>query len=239
VPSAGGSSGAARFFWVLKPTAPFAGLREYSYFSKTMNRLLCGLLLLMGTLSCEYKRMDTRGMAQEMRDRKVKHVTPSQLTTLADLWGGRIVGQLNADVIESLRSPRLIDSLQTAYGARIQFESLGTLGRTGLDPKVQELYEAYRYTARQRQVPDPNVQKLQDGAQLLYSAPVVLTPKLGARWRTLPATEQQPLTRNFGFNPTDTAGTGRFLGLWSVTFQRKELILRVDAKDLKKLDSRP
>jgi hypothetical protein len=193
------------------------------------------ILLLAG---CETKRMDTRGMAQEMRDRKIKHVTPSQLTALADLWGGRVAGQLNQDLLASLQNPAQIDSLQTAYGATIRFETLDVLNRKDLDPKARELYEAYQYTARQRQVPDPNVQKLQDGAQLLYTAPVVLTPELGTRWQALLPPERQQLTQQFGLNPADTTGTGRFLGLWSVTFPRKELILRVSEKDLKKLDVR-
>lgn len=202
-----------------------------------MKRIL--LLLTLLTTGCEYKRMDTSGMAREMKDRKIKHVTPSQLTTLADLWGGRIAGYLNQNLVPALQNPAQIDSLQQAYGATIRFETFAVLRRPDLDPKAREVYEAYQYTARQRQVPDPNVQKIQDGAALLYTAPVVFSPELGTRWQALPAAERQRLTQEFGLNPADTAGTGKLLGLWSVTFPRKDLILRVDAKDLKKLDDRP
>lgn len=202
-----------------------------------MKNFLCLLALLL--TGCEFRRVDTQGMAQEMRDRKIKHVTPSQLTTLANLWGNRITEQLNEDLLTSLQNPALLDSLQRAYGATIRFETLGVLARPGLDPKARDVYEAYQYTARQRQVPDPNVQKLQGDTLLLYTAPVLLTPELGTRWQRVSVPQRQGLTRRFGLNPADTAGTGRFLGLWSVTFPRRELILRVGDKDLKKLDARP
>ena len=196
-------------------------------------------LLALLIWGCEFKRMDTSGMAREMKDRKIKHVTPSQLTTLADLWGSRIAQQLNQDFPTSMQDPAQIDSLEKAYGATIRFETFEVLNRADLDPKAREVYEAYQYTARQRQVADPNVQKLQNGADLLYTAPVVFSPEISTRWQALSDRERQALTQQFGLNPADTSGTGKFLGLWSMTFPRKELILRVDAKDLKKLDVRP
>lgn len=160
---------------------------------------LTGLLLAALLAGCNPKKLDTTGMAQEMRDRQPKRVTPSQLAALADEWGHQLADSLGQ------RPPTdttRIGSLARRYGADVRFFTLRQLAAQP-DPKVREVAAAYRYAADNRLSLDPNLQKLADGAAWLYTAPVRRGDSLA--------------------------------GFWAITFPRKELIRRVDKKELERL----
>lgn len=143
-----------------------------------MKKSLCLLFFLA---ACNPKRLDTAGMAQEMRDRQPKRVTPSQLAALADEWGRQLTDSLNQ------RPPAArTDTAQTAplarrYGAEVRFSTLHQLAAE-TDPKVREVAAAYRYAVSNRLGLDPNLQKLAGGAAWLYTAPVRRGDSLAGFW---------------------------------------------------------
>ena len=163
-------------------------------------------LFLLGTglllTACDPKKIDTQGMAQEMRNRQPKRVTPSQLAVLAAEWGSQLADSLDRRVNGGRRDTAVVHALARRYGADVRFFALDKT-ESSPDPKVREVLAAYRYTAKNHLPAEPNLQKIGDGAAWLYTAPVLQNDSLA--------------------------------GLWMMTFSRKELILRVDAKTLNKL----
>lgn len=139
------------------------------------------VLLFLLLAACNPKRLDTAGMAQEMRDRQPKRVTPSQLAALADAWGRQLTDSL------SQRPPaRLSDTAQTGplarrYGANVRFSTLDQLASES-DPKVREVAAAYRYAVNNRLNVEPNLQKLADGDAWFYTAPVRRGDSLVGFW---------------------------------------------------------
>jgi len=158
-----------------------------------------GLLLAALLAGCNPKKLDTTGMAQEMRDRQPKRVTPSQLAALADEWGHQLADSLDQ---RPLTDTARLGSLARRYGADIRFLTLKQLA-SERDPKVREVAAAYLYAVNNRLSLDPNLQKLADGTNWLYTAPL---------------RKHDSLT-----------------GFWAITFSRKELLRRVDNKDLERL----
>lgn len=152
--------------------------------------------------ACNPKKLDTGGMAQEMRDRQPKRVTPSQLAALADEWGQQLADSLNQRLPASLTDTTLTNPLARRYGADIRFSTLNQLAARP-EPKVREVAAAYLYAVQNRLDVEPNLQKLADGNEWLYTAPVKQDDSLS--------------------------------GFWAITFPRKELIRRVDAKGLGRL----
>ena len=165
-----------------------------------MKKILFLSLLLA---ACNPKRLDTAGMAQEMRDRQPKRVTPSQLAALADEWGRQLTDSLNQRLPTALTDTAQTGPLARRYGAAIRFSTLKQL-TAHPDPKVREVAAAYLYAVNNRLDVDPNLQKLADGAEWLYTAPVRQGDSLA--------------------------------GFWAITFPRKELLRRVDAKGLERLN---
>ncbi len=129
------------------------------------NLLILSLLLV----ACNPRKLDTGGMAQEMRDRQPKHVTPSQLATLADEWGRQLTDSLNRKLPGGQADTAITGPLSRRYSAQIEALTLRQLAARP-DPKVREVAAAYLYAARNRLALEPNLQKLQDGATWLYTA---------------------------------------------------------------------
>lgn len=162
------------------------------------------LVLSLILAACNPKKLETAGMAREMRDRQPKRVTPSQLAALADEWGQQLTDSLNQRLPASLTDTAQTGPLARRYGAAIQFSTLTQLAARP-DPKVREVAAAYLYAVNNRLTVEPNLQKLADGTEWLYTAPVRQSDSLA--------------------------------GFWTLTFSRKELLRRVDAKGLERLKS--
>lgn len=143
-----------------------------------MKKLLLFSFLL---LACNPKRLDTAGMAQEMRDRQLKHVTPSQLAALADEWGQQLTDSLNRLAPTGQPDTARTNPLARRYGAGVRVLSLRQLAAQP-DPKVREVAAAYLYAVGNRLPLEPNLQKLGDGTEWLYTAPVAQTDPTHRLW---------------------------------------------------------
>jgi|GEM_PF-6474978 len=140
-----------------------------------------GILLLLALTACNPQKLDTGGMAQEMRDRQPKHVTPSQLATLADEWGRQLADSFNRRLPVSRQDTALIGKLGRQYGAEAKFMTLRDLSAQP-DPKVREVAAAYHYAAANRLPAEPNLQKLDGGEYWLYTAPTAQSDSVGGFW---------------------------------------------------------
>ncbi|MCY7351208.1 MAG: hypothetical protein LH606_11155 [Cytophagaceae bacterium] len=144
------------------------------------NPTLFLLLIVFAFGACDPKKIDTKGMAQEMRNREPKRITPSQLAVLAAERGSQLADSLNR-LPDSPRDTAVVNNLARHYGAEVRFLTLDKPDADP-DPKVREVLAAYRYSAQNHLSAEPNLQKLKDGAVWLYTAPVLQSDSLAGLW---------------------------------------------------------
>ncbi|PQA53735.1 hypothetical protein [Siphonobacter curvatus] len=182
-------------------------------------------VLVVSTLlvtSCEFKRLDTAKMQQEIQNQKIKHVTSAQVSTLATEQGDAIGRVIDRQPIRALSTKALVDSLAQAYGARIEFVPVAQWNQPRFDAKTKEVFAAYRYNAEKQLPQENNIQKIGDGSEWLYTIPVVMTPELTTAINRKQLPTLQPQKEK------------ELLGLWAVHLSRKEIVRRIDPKTLEK-----
>ncbi len=188
---------------------------------------IVGCVLILGMLglnACEFKRMDTAKMKHDMENQQIKHVTSSQLSTLASEKGDEIGRILQSQPVRVLTTPALVDSLAKASASRIVFIPTQELSNPQTDVKIKEVFDAYQYSAEKHLSQETNIQKIGDGSEWLYTVPVVMTKEIEAA-----------LANKSISNPVIKAvPQNDLLGLWTIFLSRKELIRQIDPKKLEK-----
>lgn len=173
----------------------------------------------IGLISCEFKRLDTSRIQQEMKSQQIRQVTSAQVSAIASKWGERIGTALQKRPLHGVTSPQVADSLAKAFGARIRFVS--NLSDPSFDSKTKEVFDAYRYNADHHLPQENNLQKIGDGSEWLYTIPVTADKALidaGSAAGLPPSVREKDLA-----------------GVWAVYFNRKELIRLVSPKELDEL----
>lgn len=188
------------------------------------------LLLLFGAysfVSCD-ERADTRGYKEELKNRQIKRVTSEQVTALADIWGKNLSKILN----NNPQNANVADSLAKHYAAEIRFLSPKNFVDNKLNVVERQVLEAYQYNAISNITQTDNVQKLDDGGtKMLFTSPVFWSEALAK----LPQTQKKIFAERNQLDSLDFRKTGDWIGIWCMTFQKKELIRRTDMKALDKL----
>ncbi len=182
------------------------------------------LLLLISSCNLENRVGNTKALADEMNNRKIKRVTTAQLNTIADEWGKTIVDEAETALSKvlttsptlaqkycSLQSISTIDSLKERYGVEINLLTSNDLENKNFEMKEREVLGAYLYNLRNKIKPISNIQKLGDSV-LIYNAPVAANSTI-----------------------CKTCSVNEGLVVWRVKFNKQEIILRVDAKSLLKM----
>jgi membrane-associated HD superfamily phosphohydrolase len=184
--------------------------------------ILAGLLLM----ACN-ERIDTKAYKEELKTRQIKRVSSEQVTALSDIWGKNIVRILN----QRMGSNTAADSLAKRYVAQIRLLSVGQLAGTTLDATQRQILEAYQYNAQNNIPQTDNVQKLNGGEQMLFTSPVIWNEQLAK----LSPSQKTDLAKRYALDSLSYRKVGDWIGIWSIVFDKKELIRRTDAKALDKL----
>jgi hypothetical protein len=169
---------------------------------------------------------NTKALAEEMSNMKIKRVTNEQVVTIVDNWGQKIIKKAEKQLTFALskqpnQSARLcqlqnlppIDSLAKLYGATITLLTANDLQNSKLSAKEKEVLDAYLYNSENKLPQISNIQKLGDSV-LIYNSPV---PVNNLICETCALKKTTPLV------------------VWSVRFLRREIIRKVDAKSLLKM----
>ncbi|MBC7921351.1 MAG: DUF3365 domain-containing protein [Ferruginibacter sp.] len=221
-------------------------------------RRLVFLAVSAGCLACgnlKEKGYDTRAIADEIQNRKIKRVTSAQLEAAANEWGSQVARVAQRDLEDGLsaalarypleqaaaycdvaRLPRA-DSASRAYGAVLR--RIGLRHRPDsiapVDPALAtmegQLLDAYRYNAENKLPPSTNVQRIAD-KYLLFTSPVLLENPLcrrchGEAGPDLSPADYQKLTAQYNLDSLTNRKKGNLLGMWSITFEKKEMIKRM------------
>ncbi|CAG5012632.1 hypothetical protein DYBT9275_05215 [Dyadobacter sp. CECT 9275] len=186
------------------------------------------LLLTFSTvfLSCNSKRLDnTKELSKEIKASQIKRVTNTQLIYTVDEWGKKI-SQIAQKALEKeitafpdkagevCKNPETIPvlaALRKEYGVAIHLLTEADTASKILFPKEKELLQAYLYSAKNNPTSKDNIQQLNDSL-LVYNTPVpgdnVICKACAVSQKT-------------GF------------ALWRLLFDKKQIIRKLDAKQLK------
>jgi|GEM_PF-1299847 len=213
-------------------------------------------LLWAGITSCgnlKDKGYDTKAIAEEVKNREIKHITQAQLDAASTEWGGEItrMAQQNlAEVLTGVLSNHPIeeaaaycqvdsllkaDSLSQRYGASLERSSLRDLSPSSpLTTKEREVLDAYLYNAENKLEQRPNVQRLGNQA-LLYTSPILLQESVclrchGEAGKDITPADFQKLTTRYKLDSLVNRHTNDLLGMWRISFNKKEMIKNLDLK---------
>ena len=221
--------------------------RQAVFFAVSISCLACGNL--------KEKGYDTRAIADEVQNRKIKRVTPAQLEAAADKWGGRVARVAQQDLEKVLstalaqypleqaaahcsvaRLPR-VDSATRSYRAVLR--RIGRRHRPDsiarVDPALatmeEQLLDAYRYNAENNLPPSNNVQRIAN-KYLLFTSPILLENPLCLRCHGKVGPDRSPadhrkLTARYNLDSLTNWKKGDLLGMWTITFEKKEMIKRM------------
>lgn len=184
------------------------------------------LIISLSIAACNSKRLEnTKELSREIKASQIKRVTNTQLIYSADEWGKKIAQITEKTLANELakhpenagelcKNPGqipVIAALQKEYGVHIELLGPDALQNPTLAPKEKELFEAYLYSAKNKTSASDNVQQLSD-TLLVYNAPVSI---------------ENPVCK------ICMDGQEIQFALWRLLFNKKEIIRKLDAKQLK------
>lgn len=183
-------------------------------------------LALIAIWSCNTKRLDnTKELSREIKASQIKRVTNTQLVYTVDEWGKKIAQiaekalekeikanpEKAAETCKNLTKIPVLAALEKEYGVEIELLAESDTTNQKLFPKEKELLRAYIFSAKSNPTTQDNIQRLND-TLVVYNAPV---PADHAICKTCMSSEKIPFA------------------LWRLLFDKKQIIRKLDAKQLK------
>lgn len=168
---------------------------------------------------------NTKALSNEINASKIKRVTNTQLIYSADAWGKKIskiaekalANELEkhpekaGDLCQNLAGVPVIAALEKEYGVQVELLDLTDLKNPNLAPKERELLDAYLYSSKSKSVASDNLQQLSD-TLLVYNAPI---PTESLICKSCLPKDETPFA------------------VWRLLFNKKDIIRKLDAKQLK------
>ncbi len=192
------------------------------------------------------QRLPTGELADEVRNREIRHVTQGQITQAAMKMGETVSRgvqtALTRKLTAAIPAEGLVeagrycqqanlpgaDSLAKAYQADIRrYRLKGELDKKDLGDKAFQLLDAYRYSTEQNQSLDPGVQG--EGQFMLYSAPIPLDNAVclkchGQVGTDVSEADYRALSARYRLDSLVNYRTGQPIAVWLLRFPRKEVV---------------
>ncbi|ACT95308.1 hypothetical protein Dfer_4105 [Dyadobacter fermentans DSM 18053] len=184
---------------------------------------------LVGILTgCDFKSgriENTKELNREIKASQIKRVTNVQLVSSADEWGKKIA-QIAEKALRSeleknpdaglahcadLSGIPVVGALEKEYGVKVELLGTKDLKRADLHAKEREILDAYVYSAKSNAQAGDNLQQLND-TLLVYNAPL---------------SSESVICRKCMASQDTT------FAVWRLLFNKKEIIRKLDAKQLK------
>jgi hypothetical protein len=147
------------------------------------------LLALFTTTACSPEQDPRRRkfITDELKNRKIKRVTDSQLLGAANSFGKTAVEKLQNELLNNYEAGKPFDCKATSYiKAKIDLQYVLTYRivceatQTTFD-KEKQLWQAYQYNAQQELELTDNLQKI-DNEAIIYTSPITLNGQLVGMW---------------------------------------------------------
>jgi hypothetical protein len=192
-----------------------------------MKRLLVTVLLLVTLCGCDSggRVENTKALSNEIKASQIKRVTNTQLIYSANEWGKKI-----AEIAEKALSERIkkdpgqaqqlcgdlsqiaiVAALEKEYGVQIQLLGANDIKNPELAAKEREILDAYLFSAKGKSTSGDNLQQLND-TLLVYNAPLSAES---------PVCKECMKDQEIPF------------AVWRLLFSKKEIIRKLDVKQLK------
>lgn len=211
------------------------------------------MAILVGNFGCdtiENRGINTKAVADEIRNREVKHITQAQIMATAYQWGGLLSDTLSKALVAQMRAVEKYPVLEAAQYCNLQrlkptpglakkyqadFRRIrlkGTSNGTALDPLETQLLDAYRYNTEQKLPLSNNVQRA--NTRLLFTDPILVTDQVclrchGKVGETLNADDYGQLKKMHVMDGLVGYSMGQPLAILRVRFDQKELIKNIEA----------
>ncbi|HWV28223.1 MAG TPA: hypothetical protein VN038_01165 [Dyadobacter sp.] len=193
-----------------------------------MKRIICIAMLAVALTSCDFKSgriENTKELNREIKASQIKRVTNVQLVSSADEWGKKISqiaekslkGELEKNPDAGLAHCRdlngipVIAALEKEYGVKVELFGINDVKRADLHAKEREILDAYAYSAKSSTQAGDNLQQLNDSL-LVYNAPIAAGSIICKKCM---------------------ASQDTTFAVWRLLFNKKEIIRKLDAKQLK------
>ena len=145
------------------------------------------VLLTVFFCACNPERVKyTNELKQEMADSKIKRITNADLVETVDNLGGKVSAVIEKELTTQLQKttnpveraklcqlqnlPRT-KAIMQSYMLDIRLLGTADIQNKSLNSKEREIIDAYLYSAKQKQQPISNIQKISD-TLFVYNAPV-------------------------------------------------------------------
>lgn len=217
-----------------------------------MNRIVICAFLWIAVVSCGPRERVSRETFEQVNESmEVKRVTDVEITAAAMAWGDSILAEARGDLLIGLQKALAdkgdagvlefcnlqVNTILEAISKKHQV-SLRRVSREGSAaanlPDADEipLLEAYEYAAENRISSEPNIQKVQGGEVLLYTAPIVLEQGAFVSCPGEIGLEIDPATSEMldGFSlltPDSDPEESKLKGMWVVKIPKKEVVRRL------------
>ncbi|WAC11323.1 hypothetical protein [Dyadobacter pollutisoli] len=188
--------------------------------------LYCGIMVILMT-GCDLGNRveNTKELNKEIKATQIKRVTNTQLIYSADEWGKKIAQiaekslkselkknpEKAGELCKNVGAIPVIAALQKEYGVKVELLGVADLKNQDLAVKEREILDAYLYSAKNKSVASDNLQQLSD-TLLVYNAPVSAESDV---CKTCMKGQEIPFA------------------VWRLLFNKKEIIRKLDAKQLK------
>lgn len=194
-----------------------------------LSPIIAGILLF----SCEEKKkLDTKKISSEIKSRKIRRITPSEILNTADLTGKKMVAGIEHNWLEALQLGMeskgveytkkfcivpFIPGYDTIVTEGMEIKKIGrnNLKMPGkLTSLEKQLLDAYLYNVEQKIPLTGNLQK-EGEDYLLYTSPIYFKEDICLQCHKKEGGET-------------AFKKGDFAGIWSVRLSKKKLILDME-----------
>jgi hypothetical protein len=154
-----------------------------------MRNLYIVLLLSLLTSACSPDQDPRRRkfISDELKNRKIKRVTDSQLLGAANSFGKTATDKLQAELLNNYEAGKPFDCQANSYiKTKLDLQYVLTYRivcqpQQALFEKEKQLWQAYQYNAEKELDLTDNLQKI-DNEAIIYTSPITLNGQLVGMW---------------------------------------------------------
>ncbi|HEX8547861.1 MAG TPA: DUF3365 domain-containing protein [Cytophagaceae bacterium] len=186
--------------------------------------------------------VDTRGVATQIKDRKIRKVTDSQvlsaaeaeagliLSTVDSVWKAKLAGRKDGQV-SACNLDSIFETIKKTQQVAVSRVGLKPIGETAVGDSIEkQLLDSYLYNAEQKLPMRSNTQRL-GTKQIIYTAPITLNSNdcLNCHGddKTVSQTTSAALQKTYPKYKSQDFKKDSLIGMWSVVFLKKELIRKI------------
>jgi hypothetical protein len=144
-------------------------------------------LLIVTACSPEQDPRRRKFISDELKNRKIKRVTDSQLLGAANGFGKTAVDKLQTELLNNYEAGKPFDCQANSYiKAKLNLQYVLTYrivcqAQQALFEKEKQLWQAYEYNTQKELELTDNLQKI-DGEAIIYTSPITLNGQLVGMW---------------------------------------------------------